>query len=117
MRVVYGLRLCGSMECRYVGQTGRDGQARLDALLSQARKLVGWQPAPRTFNLWLTEFADEIETFTFTECPDEASAREEERRAVQTCLAMGHRLFNRQLVPATHRVDPWHYNAFRRVAA
>jgi hypothetical protein len=116
VRTVYGIRLRGSMECRYVGQTMHDGQIRLASLLSEAKKLVRWQDNPRAFSLWLTDFGDEIEAFTFIECSDE-EARDEERRAVQTCIALGHRLFNRQLVPAPLRAEPWHYCSYRKRAA
>lgn len=107
---VYGLRLRDEREVRYVGQTGDSPVHRLRFLLSEARAM----PSPTLFAEWLTANAGKLEAFEIARAGSREEVRRKEREAVEMCLLLGQRLFNRQLVPASKRtplrlkrVNPW----------
>lgn len=100
--VVYGFRNVGSMEARYVGQTKHTAQHRLQFETSCCNPNGTHAPL---FARWLLGEDGEVEGFTIRECADEWDARYWERETIKTLLALGHRLFNRQHVPAARRIE------------
>jgi hypothetical protein len=88
--VVYGLRLRGEIEVRYIGQTKRHPDDRLRGHLSYA-----WgMPLPTMFAHWLMDNEPQIETFVIDHGDDLADILKKERAAIKVCSAVGHKLFN-----------------------
>lgn len=99
--VIYGLRIRGEKEVRYVGQSA-DVEARLAGHFCTANNM----PWATDFANWLTDNRQVIEAVALATAPTRAEARTIERQMVQACLAMGHRLFNQWLVPVEKRCNP-----------
>jgi hypothetical protein len=108
--VIYGLRLKGDTECRYVGQTCKSPQVRLERLTYEAghlRKTFQWHgksPDPDGFGEWLLDNQENIEAFVIAAAVSHADALETERAMVTVMLRLNHRLFNSHLVPADKRI-------------
>lgn len=96
---IYALRLKGDPEVRYVGQT-----ANLEQRFQYHRSYCCRIPWHTTFTLWLKNNAGAIECVEIGTAPTREEARLSERAAINLCLALGHRLFNRHLVPAEKRL-------------
>lgn len=96
---IYGLRLKGETEVRYIGQTG-DTDQRLAGHFSAAYAM----PWRTQFANWLIENQHRIEMVVLGTADSRDEARRAERAAVAICLAMDHRLFNLWLVPAHKRI-------------
>lgn len=99
MSVIYGIRVLGSPEIRYVGQTSRAPEVRM----RQLRSLALAAPRKGEFDRWLIDNNIEVVVLDVVEA---GSANIAERATVRLCLAMGHRLFNQWLVPAEKRIGP-----------
>lgn len=100
--LVYAFRERGSLEVRYIGQTGKTPQGRLTFERNYALKRVGSKWARVSpFDLWLAQ-AD-IETVILLTAETREQARAKERDAVCAFARLGHRLFNSKLVPAECR--------------
>lgn len=84
---VYGLRLKGDPEVRYVGLTCKDLKRRL-----RQHRTGGNSPL---LSPWLRENSDEVEIFPIAavECREEATATE--KVMIALCCRLDHRLFNR----------------------
>lgn len=94
---VYGIRLKGGHELRYVGQTAHDPDRRMTAHCSEH--------GPHShFSAWIKANRPNVETVKlgFSDTRNEAKAIE--RVMVAFCLRLNHRLFNRDHVPAHLRV-------------
>lgn len=115
--VIYGLRLKGSPEVRYVGLTSFTPEIRLLHLTREAR-LYGQRPTTGRSG-WLLVNKGQIDAFEIARADTKADAHKKEREAVQFCLLLNHRLFNAWLVPAGRRLD-WKpsrfYTRLRRAA-
>lgn len=95
---VYGLRLKGDREVRYIGQTQRSLEDRLFNHFSAARHVAGGLCG------WLRVNADEVEAFKIAYTDNLDEARATERVVIALCLRLNHRLFNRAHVPAELRL-------------
>lgn len=98
---IYGLRLRGEREVRYVGHT-TDTAKRLGEHFRNARQM----PWATNFANWLMANAASIEIVELDRADCRPDARIKERAAVAFCLALDHRLFNQWLVPANRRCAP-----------
>jgi hypothetical protein len=103
---IYGFRLRGDTECRYVGLTSREPQRRLAYLTGEAhQRNEKWQLRdPDAFQRWLLDHEPEIETFQIHSVATKPEAHIAERAIVAAMLATDHRLFNHWLVPAALRI-------------
>jgi hypothetical protein len=97
---VYGLRLRGNHEARYIGQTMRPLDNRLFNHFNIAAKM----PRPTQFAHWLIDNRDEVEAFKIAYADTLVEARTIERVVIGLCLRLEHRLFNRVHVPAHLRL-------------
>lgn len=103
---IYGLRLRGEIECRYVGQTGKTPKQRLNALISEARHRVKTETRAHPDGLWcwLVENAAQIEVFKIGKAEYREQARAMERVMIALVLRLGHRLLNVDHVPVDQRI-------------
>jgi hypothetical protein len=107
---IYGFRIKGDPECRYVGQTSRTPEDRLFAETSYAKRSQRWFGRdneihrPDGFYQWLIDHDGDIEAFRLAKVETRAEALATERVMVALVLRLGHRLFNRHLVPAELRI-------------
>lgn len=97
---VYGLRIKGDKEVRYIGQSANVEQRLASHLRSYVR--MTW---PTDFALWLKHNASEIEAVKLAYAPTREEARKIERMVVETFAALDHRLFNQWLVPPKKRLS------------
>ena len=98
--IIYGLRMKGDAEVRYIGQTAYEPSNRLATLIREA----GYASRPSPFSRWLIENATRTEAFEIRRVETRELARRAERDAVDFCLRLNHRLFNQWLVPANQRI-------------
>lgn len=108
---VYGLRLIGDKEARYIGQTGKPLDRRL--AVHHAESKVQYIPSPLC--VWLMENKPQVEAFPILTVATRTDAHRAEREAVEFCLALNHRLFNRCLVPRELRIP--RSDELQRIAA
>jgi hypothetical protein len=108
---IYGLRLGGDPECRYIGQTAHDPETRLSSLTKQADRAMksaarGYGPKrnPDGFHAWLSNNRGNVEAFKIAKVATRAEAHAMERVIVALVLRLEHRLFNTHLVPADRRI-------------
>lgn len=98
--VVYGIRLKGDYEVRYVGFSRYRGQVRLRQHFYMAAREENGTP----FAIWLRENHPNIEVFMIWE-PDTCDAAVAlEHGTIEMCTRLGHRLFNLARVPASLRI-------------
>jgi len=90
---VYGLRLKGDREPRYVGITWRGVEYRLRRHFSYSRGRTG------RLSEWLNANRDKIEPFRIAETDDREVAKATEKLAIATLIAAGQRLLNQAHVP------------------
>lgn len=88
---VYGIRLKGDPEVRYVGLTYKAIQRRLKEHL---RTACCPSLTPR-----LHQNIDEIEIFAIASVADREQAKTTEKVIISLCVRLNHRLFNRAHVP------------------
>lgn len=117
---IYGLRVRGDPECRYVGMTSRQPDDRLRAHASQAasweKRAWGQPPDPEGFTAWLTANKGNIEAFKIAKAETKAEARITERAIANLILRLDHRLFNTWLIPADKRIA-WKAQGYGQRAA
>lgn len=87
---VYGLRLKGSFEVRYVGLTRKAIRYRRNEHIGRAVNTKSGSP----FGLWLTENRDRIEAFAIARCPSREIAQATEKLVIAVCEVTGQRIFN-----------------------
>jgi hypothetical protein len=92
---VYGIRLKGDKETRYIGFTRHSLDARLRKHLAGQEFAASYRPLIP----WLRANRENAEAFALAKCDTEAEARTAEKLAIALCLAMGHRLLNGAQVP------------------
>lgn len=92
---IYGLRLNGEREVRYIGLTSKSLPARLAKHIAFAR---GWT-VRRDFYDWLIENASAVEIFKIAEAATAEDAAAVERETIHLCVKLQQRLFNETHVP------------------
>lgn len=111
--IIYGLRLQGAPEVRYIGLTSHTPESRLVSLTRHSR-LYGRRPIVGLSG-WLLDNEGAVDAFEITRVEAKKEAHAAERAAVEFCLKLNHRLFNTWLVPAAQRLIPAHRTAYRHV--
>lgn len=119
---VYGLRLKGDIECRYVGQTGKASpERRLAESINDAKQRVkeARRLHPDGIHCWLANNAENIEAFKIGGVDTREQARAMERTIIALVLRLGHRLLNVSGVPEEQRIGyiPTLYTQEKRAAA
>ena len=96
---VYGIRIKGDLEVRYVGQTSRAPTTRLNQLHTE--HCMNWHThwEGDDFGRWLHYNRDNVEAFDIAECETRKSAKTTEQVVIALCLRLNHRLFNGDHVP------------------
>lgn len=92
---VYGLRLRGEREVRYIGTTRRGMKHRLRTHMHQAC----WLQVGTPLGQWLRANKDNVEIFAIATTDDSQEALGIERTLIAFCLRLNQRLFNRAHVP------------------
>lgn len=100
MTCIYGLRIAGTHEPRYIGLTIHSPAVRLIGHLNLARCAKG---AP--FADWLIANEAVVEAFEIARFTDHNDARRCETDMIKACVRLGHRLFNLHHVPKSNRVS------------
>lgn len=96
---VYGLRLRGEREVRYIGETSGPPEFRLHLHLAAARKRrIG------ALGEWLLANEGSVEAFKISAVNTRSEARATERAIIALCLRLNHRLFNIAGVPRELRL-------------
>jgi hypothetical protein len=90
--IVYGLRLKGEREVRYVGETTK----RLKDRLIQHTSVAVMGRIEGAFADWLLSNRGEIEIFEIATCEDRKHAQETEKVIIAECQRLGQRIFNRK---------------------
>jgi hypothetical protein len=90
---IYGIRLKGETEVRYVGLTYKTISVRL----REHRRT----PCVPGLSGWIVENGDQVEIFAIASVDNEAEAKATEKVLILLCARLNHRLFNRANVP-TH---------------
>jgi hypothetical protein len=99
---IYGLRIKGDIEVRYIGQTGKTLDERLYVALAKAKNnSKNHHGIVPDLSRWL--LGNEVESVALTTAATRAEARAKEREMVEAFAKLGHRLFNRWLVPTKLR--------------
>jgi hypothetical protein len=93
---VYGIRIRGERETRYIGQTSGDPKTRLTALRCDAGA---------AFLHWLDANRGRLEAFSIARFTTREEAKATEAVVINLCLRLNHRLFNRDHVPAHLRAN------------
>lgn len=100
---IYGIRLIGDPEIRYVGQTGKGVERRLYEKAYFARR--DWGDA--LMSQWMRDNEGRVEVVVIDTVTSEVDARAAERATVKMLSNIGHRLFNRNLIAREKRLVPW----------
>jgi hypothetical protein len=113
---IYGIRIAGDTECRYVGMTSKQPEDRLyahsrEAIARVARKWIALDP--ECFQQWLADNHSNVEAFKIAKVDTKAEALATEKAIVALCLRLNHRLFNHWLVPADKRIA-WKPSPYRK---
>lgn len=95
---VYGLRLKGDREVRYVGVTRHTPEKRLFGHHGE------WGCSQRPFPVWLRANKGNIETFAIAKVDTIEEARSHERAIIALCSRLRQRLFNRYGVEPEFRL-------------
>lgn len=97
MIAIYGIRLHGDKEVRYVGQTNGYIESRLVGHIKTAER----QPygSNKALCAWLLGNRDNLEIFKIAYVDSAAEANGIEKAIIALCLRLEHRLFNRRLLP------------------
>lgn len=101
MIYVYGLRLKGDTEVRYIGQTSQYLDLRLKGHFSAAQCMRQGE----ALATWLVRNEPQIEIFKIGAVDSKAEGLAMERALIAFCLRLNHRLFNRRLLPVECEQD------------
>lgn len=99
---VYGLRVKGDCEVRYIGETSQALPRRLTqhtSFMRSRRLKYGFKtkpPVEGSFAHWLATNKEQIEIFKIAKCGDKKHAERMERAIIGLCLRLEQRLFNRK---------------------
>lgn len=96
---IYGLRVRGEREVRYIGMTNCAVETRLAGHLNAA------ELRRHNFELcdWLRLHGEEIEIFKIAYAETRSEAQGIERAIIGLCMKLGQRLFNQRCVPVELR--------------
>jgi hypothetical protein len=97
---IYGLRLIGDREVRYVGQTGSGIRRRLYWHYRDTNRRASG------LGSWLRANKGSVEAFRIGTAETQDDALEFENLVIAVCLASGQRLFNRHSTSSRH-VSPF----------
>ena len=86
---VYGIRLRGDKEVRYIGQTNRTPEARIANHRGDR--------CNRPLQTWL--LSNDVEGFEIARCDTREEALATEKVIIALCVRLNHRLLNRDGVP------------------
>lgn len=89
---IYGLRLAGDRETRYIGQTSENPIARLSSHLKAAQR-AAHNPE---FCEWLRANGPRIEAFAIAKVATRQEALSHERVIVALCQRLNQRLYNQR---------------------
>lgn len=92
---VYGLRLRGDREVRYIGFT----RGALPNRLAKHRLGTACKASYRPLIPWVREHGDNVEIFPIAKCATVAEARATEAVLIALCLRLNQRLLNGAQVP------------------
>lgn len=92
---VYGLRLRGEREARYIGFT----RVSLDVRLARHIAATIDRNSNRPVVPWLKENRDRVEAFAIAKCETGPEARATESVVIALCLRLNQRLLNTAQVP------------------
>jgi predicted GIY-YIG superfamily endonuclease len=98
--IVYGLRLKGDREVRYVGVTRRGLKFRLQKHVYGAKGRYPQTPLCR----WLVQHRADVEIFSVHETDNRGEAFRRERQMIEMATSLGQRLFNQTHVPYALRL-------------
>lgn len=99
---IYGLRLKGEKEVRYIGQTVGHVEMRLAGHVTcAARRAYGIN---KDLSAWLLENVGQIEAFKIAYAESRAEALGIEKAIIALCLRLEHRLLNQRGVPPELRL-------------
>lgn len=104
---VYGLRVRGDVECRYIGATKHKPELRLSQLTSAAREQrerVPHREHPDGLYAWLLNNRGNIEAFKIAKVDTGVEARAMEKTIIALVLRLGSRLLNVAHVPDDQRI-------------
>lgn len=90
---IYGLRLKGSKEVRYVGQTAKSITVRLDQHITGAGGRKRWN---EPLSDWILAHRDQLEIFKIGYADTRDDARALESAIIALCSRLEHRLFNQR---------------------
>lgn len=100
MFTVYALRELGSAVPRYIGQTRHTPEHRLMGHMTEASEWRRRTP----FRVWLLENRASIVAVALDTFPTRDEAKAAERLLIRSCARLGCHLFNRDHVPAEHKM-------------
>lgn len=109
---VYGLRVRGTADVRYIGQTNNLLELRLIGHHRTARRM----PRPTRFADWLKSHGGDVEIFSIHICTTRAEAVAKEQLVIHTCVAVGWPIFNQHHVPPHLRLPQREPEAERQAA-
>lgn len=104
MFTIYAMRAKGEIEVRYIGQTTKTPETRVKFETGMARSFerARWRTKPvEGMYRWLLD--NEVEGVVLATAATRPEANAKEREMVVLFAKLGHRLFNRWLVPAELR--------------
>jgi predicted GIY-YIG superfamily endonuclease len=93
---VYGIRLKGNKEVRYIGYTRGELAERLRRHATAAIDVNSYSPV----RPWVRKNRDNVEIFPIAKCDDETEARRTESVLIALCLRLDHDLLNGAQVPS-----------------
>lgn len=99
---IYAIREVGTIEPRYIGQTSRGPECRLNRLIWEARNCSNLDIR---FYKWLRENRHKIEAIEVSTAETRDEAKAQERLLIQSLANMGFRLFNRDHMPRALKLD------------
>lgn len=99
---IYAIREIGTIEPRYIGQTSRGPECRLNRLIWEARNCSN---LGLHFYKWLRENRNKIEVVEVSAAETREDAKAQERLLIQSLANMGCRLFNRDHMPRALKLD------------
>lgn len=101
---IYAMRAKGELEVRYIGQTSKTPESRIYSESASARSRTK-RPylTADAFCHWLVEHEGAVEGIALAKVETRAEANAMERAMVVAFAKLGHRLFNRWLVPVEYR--------------
>ena len=96
---IYGLRLKGGKEVRYIGMTNGSLDVRLNGHVAAARRLGKPYGLNGELCAWVAEHGEKVEAFKIAYVENREEAFAYEKAIIALCLRLEHRLFNQRGLP------------------